>query len=58
MRDMAKDFSSAVRYGALVLLGVSGKKKKPYMATGNVMMPSIMKSQRHPERPLSPFMLE
>lgn len=42
-REMARAFSSAERYGALVLRGVSGNSKKPYTATGSVMMPSMMK---------------
>jgi hypothetical protein len=40
-RDMARAFSEALRYGARVVEGVSGKSRKPYRATGRVMMPSM-----------------
>ena len=32
-REIAKAFSSALRYGAFVFRGVSGKRRKPYTAT-------------------------
>lgn len=41
-REMASAFSSADIYGALVLRGVSGKRRNPYTATGRVIIPSMM----------------
>lgn len=46
-REIASAFSSAERYGALVLRGVSGNRKNPYAATGRVMMPSMMNLYKH-----------
>lgn len=47
--------SPSFKYHALVVSGVSGKKKYPYMATVMVMMDSMMKTQRQASRPPWPF---
>jgi len=40
-REMARARSAADRYGAVVVVGVLGKRRKPYRATGRVIRPSI-----------------
>lgn len=40
-REIASARSSSLRYGALVVEGVSGKRNMPYRAMGTVIRPSI-----------------
>lgn len=40
-RDTANARSDGVRYGALVVVGVSGNRNNPYIAIGRVIKPSI-----------------